>query len=103
MLRAACYVLQVNNPSNPCGSNYSREHLAGIAAVARKHNLPIISDEIYSRLVYDGTFTPLAAVVGDVPLLKVRPADLPTNLPTYSRTNIHAYTIHPMITNICFY
>jgi tyrosine aminotransferase len=36
----------INNPSNPCGSVYSKEHLLQILAVAEKHNLPIISDEV---------------------------------------------------------
>lgn len=34
----------INNPSNPCGSNYSRNHLLEILSVASKHSLPIISE-----------------------------------------------------------
>ena len=41
----------VNNPSNPCGSVYSRQHLLDILAVAEKHRVPIISDEIYDEMV----------------------------------------------------
>ena len=44
----------VNNPSNPCGSVYSLKHLTGISKLALKHNIPLISDEIYE----DMTFTP---------------------------------------------
>jgi tyrosine aminotransferase len=44
----------INNPSNPCGSNYSAEHLSLIVEVARKHGLPIIADEIYGGCVFDG-------------------------------------------------
>ena len=61
----------VNNPSNPCGSNYSEEHLRNIVEVARRHNLPIIADEIYCGLVYDGVFVPIQTVCGEVPILSV--------------------------------
>lgn len=37
----------VNNPSNPCGSVYSRQHLCDLLRVAHKHRCPIISDDIY--------------------------------------------------------
>ncbi len=40
----------VNNPSNPCGSNYSKEHLLALIAFANKHRIPIISDEVYGTL-----------------------------------------------------
>jgi tyrosine aminotransferase len=61
----------INNPSNPCGANYSAAHLTEIAKVARKHNLPIICDEIYSGIVFDGPFTPMNTVCGDVPIISV--------------------------------
>ena len=41
----------VNNPSNPCGSVYSAEHLRAILAVAERHKVPIIADEIYADFV----------------------------------------------------
>ncbi len=47
--------LNLNNPSNPTGAVYGVEKLRAIAEVALKHNLYIISDEIYERLTYDGT------------------------------------------------
>lgn len=61
----------INNPSNPCGSNFSAEHLVQIAAVARKHNLPIIADEIYGHCVFNGEFSPMHIHSGDVPVLSV--------------------------------
>jgi aminotransferase len=39
-------------PANPTGAVMSREKLAGIADVARRHKMLVISDEIYARLVY---------------------------------------------------
>ena len=43
--------LVLNNPSNPCGSSYSRQHLTDILAVAERHRLPIIADETYAWMV----------------------------------------------------
>lgn len=63
----------VNNPSNPCGSVYSREHLSAIIAIAEKRGLPIIADEIYGNLVFTKTtgavFHPMAALSENVPIL----------------------------------
>jgi aminotransferase len=44
--------LLIGYPSNPTGAVMSRERMSAIAAVAEKHNLLVISDEIYDRLVY---------------------------------------------------
>jgi tyrosine aminotransferase len=49
------------SPSNPCGSNFSRQHLLDILAFAAAHYLPVITDEIYGELVFAGEhFYPLA-------------------------------------------
>lgn len=45
--------LVLNSPSNPTGMVYARDELRALAEVAVKHNLFIISDEVYERLVYD--------------------------------------------------
>jgi aspartate aminotransferase len=45
--------LILNSPCNPTGSMYNRETLEGIADLAIQHNLLVISDEIYERMVYD--------------------------------------------------
>ncbi|MDN6461116.1 MAG: pyridoxal phosphate-dependent aminotransferase [Corynebacterium flavescens] len=44
----------VINPNNPTGAVYSREVLQQIVDVAREHNLLILADEIYDRILYDG-------------------------------------------------
>ena len=46
--------LVLNSPSNPTGMVYTRDELRALAEVAVKHNLTIVSDEIYERMVYDG-------------------------------------------------
>jgi alanine-synthesizing transaminase len=61
------------NPNNPTGSLCSREMLEQVAELARRHNLIVFSDEIYDKLILDGTDkqpTPhiaFAAVAPDVP------------------------------------
>ena len=58
----------VINPNNPTGAVYSREVLLSIGALARKHGLVLLADEIYDRLVMDGLLMEsLAALVPDVP------------------------------------
>lgn len=44
----------INSPNNPTGAVYSKEELYALAEVAVKHNIFVISDEIYEKLIYDG-------------------------------------------------
>ena len=44
----------INSPSNPTGMLYSEEELKALGEVCLKHNILIVSDEIYEKLVYDG-------------------------------------------------
>jgi len=44
----------INSPSNPSGMVYSREELEELAQVALEHNILIVSDEIYEKLIYNG-------------------------------------------------
>lgn len=62
----------INNPSNPCGSVYSKEHLLGCLILAREFRIPIISDEIYEDMVFsDNLYWPLGRLSKDVPILQV--------------------------------
>jgi len=47
--------LVLNSPSNPTGAVYAEKALEAIAEIAVKHNIYVISDEIYEKLVYDRT------------------------------------------------
>ncbi|MCY3574734.1 MAG: aminotransferase class I/II-fold pyridoxal phosphate-dependent enzyme [Chloroflexi bacterium] len=51
-------------PNNPTGAVLSRERLLQVAEVARKHDLVVISDEIYERLVYGGQHINFATLPG---------------------------------------
>ena len=44
----------INSPNNPTGTIYHEDELLKIADFAKKHNLLIVSDEIYEKLIYDG-------------------------------------------------
>ncbi|KAI1732184.1 aminotransferase class I and II domain-containing protein [Ditylenchus destructor] len=60
----------INNPSNPTGVVFPKEHLEAILRVAHKHKVPIIADEIYGDLVYDGAeFHPMATLSPKVPII----------------------------------
>ncbi|QDH68940.1 aminotransferase class I/II-fold pyridoxal phosphate-dependent enzyme [Marilutibacter alkalisoli] len=58
------------NPNNPTGANYPRELLERIVAIAARHGLLLLCDEIYDSVLYDGaTFEPIAPLAGEVPCL----------------------------------
>lgn len=52
----------IGYPCNPTGAVLSRQQMLDIAAVAEKHDLLVISDEIYSRLIYDTEHVCFAAL-----------------------------------------
>ncbi len=51
----------LNSPSNPTGMVYTEDELRAIADFAVKHNIYIISDEIYEHLIYDGKHISIAS------------------------------------------
>ncbi|HKT42328.1 MAG TPA: aminotransferase class I/II-fold pyridoxal phosphate-dependent enzyme [Rhodanobacteraceae bacterium] len=58
------------NPNNPTGACCPRELLERIVAVAERHGLLLLSDEIYDDIRYDGApFTPLASLSGGLPCM----------------------------------
>ena len=54
----ATRVIFLNSPANPTGFIATREEIAATLALARRHDLWIVADEIYGRLVYDGARAP---------------------------------------------
>lgn len=57
-------VIYVNTPQNPTGIVLTREELEATAAVAREHNLIVISDEAYEHVIYDGEHVSIASLDG---------------------------------------
>ena len=54
----ATRVIFVNSPANPTGFVATHEELAAALAIARRHNLWIVADEIYGRLTFSGARAP---------------------------------------------
>jgi aspartate aminotransferase len=57
-------MIVINSPQNPTGGVLTMEDLETIFSLAEKHNLWIMTDEIYSRLVYDGKFESILSIPG---------------------------------------
>ena len=57
-------VLMICSPSNPTGRVMKREQMESIARAAEKHDLVVLSDEIYDSMVYTGKHVPFATVPG---------------------------------------
>ena len=55
----------INTPSNPTGMVYSKDELEKIADIAVKHNIYVVFDEIYEKLIYDGALHTNIATFGD--------------------------------------
>lgn len=59
--------LVVNNPANPTGSVYNEKHLESLIKFAEHYHLPLVADEVYGDLTFEGCpFHPLAAVAASL-------------------------------------
>jgi aspartate aminotransferase len=57
-------LLVFNSPQNPTGAVMTRTDIEGIAAVAMAHDLVVLADEIYSRILYEGEHISILTVEG---------------------------------------
>ena len=57
-------LLVVNSPSNPTGAVFSDAALEGVRDLAVEHDITVVADEIYDRIVYDADPTSLASLDG---------------------------------------
>jgi len=57
-------ILVINSPCNPTGGVITLEQAQSIAEVAKKHDLFVISDEIYEAFVFSGKHIPMASLPG---------------------------------------
>jgi aminotransferase len=64
MLSPRAKALLLGNPNNPTGAVIERPELERTAALAQRHDLIVISDEVYSRLVYGSVHACIAALPG---------------------------------------
>ncbi|MFQ6065659.1 MAG: pyridoxal phosphate-dependent aminotransferase [bacterium] len=54
----------LNSPHNPTGGILSQDDLETIAEIAMKNDLWILSDEVYSKIIYDGKFQSIISIPG---------------------------------------
>src|SRR2546428_6145816 len=57
-------LIVLNSPSNPAGSVYTRAQMRGLAELAADHDLTIVSDEIYEKILYEGEHVSPASLEG---------------------------------------
>ena len=66
-ITARTRAIVIINPNNPTGAVYDKDILEQLAQVARDHKLVVCADEIYDRILYDGTVhTPFATLAHDL-------------------------------------
>lgn len=61
--------LVVIDPNNPTGATYSTEVRRALIDIADEHNLPLLADEVYADLAFDGPVPALAALNPDAPII----------------------------------
>jgi aspartate/methionine/tyrosine aminotransferase len=54
----------INSPANPTGGVLEAEDIKAIAKLAQERDLIVLADEIYSRIIYDGSFSSIASLPG---------------------------------------
>jgi N-succinyldiaminopimelate aminotransferase len=54
----------LNSPSNPAGSVFTRGELEAVAALAVRHDLVVVTDEVYEHIVFEGAHVPIASLPG---------------------------------------
>jgi aspartate aminotransferase len=74
----------INTPSNPTGAIYDKKSLESIANIALKHDLILISDECYERIIYDSNIH--YSLAGLSPEIKSRTLTVNAVSKTYSMT-----------------
>ncbi|MBF8289095.1 MAG: Aspartate aminotransferase, partial [Chloroflexi bacterium] len=57
-------MLVLNSPANPTGGLFTREDIVRIAELALRHDLIVLADEIYGRIIYEGEHVSIASIPG---------------------------------------
>ena len=61
--------LVVIDPNNPTGATYPESVRRGLIEIADRHNIPLLADEVYGDLAYDGSVPPMASLYPDAPII----------------------------------
>ena len=64
LVTARTRLLVLNSPANPTGGVLPRAAIERIAEIALRHDLTVLADEIYGRIVYDGEHVSIASLAG---------------------------------------
>jgi alanine-synthesizing transaminase len=60
-----------NDPNNPTGASYAPAIRRELVKIADEHNLPMIADEIYQDVAFDGPIAPVGALDPDAPIISL--------------------------------
>jgi alanine-synthesizing transaminase len=69
LITPATRALVVIDPNNPTGATYSAEARRALVDIADEHNFPLLADEVYADLAFDGPVGALAACNPDAPVI----------------------------------
>jgi aspartate/methionine/tyrosine aminotransferase len=61
----------VNDPNNPTGASYPHSIRRELVSIADRHNLPMIADEIYQDVAFDGPVEPMGTLDPDAPIISL--------------------------------
>jgi alanine-synthesizing transaminase len=63
--------LVINDPNNPTGASYAQPIRRELLDIADEHNVPVIADEIYQDVAFDGPVAPIGSLNPDAPVLSL--------------------------------
>ena len=69
LVSAATRALVVIDPNNPTGATYPVDVRRALIELADRHNFPLLADEVYGDLAYDGAVPPMASLDPDAPII----------------------------------
>ena len=71
LITAKTRALVVNDPNNPTGAAYAQSIRRELLEIADHHNLPLIADEIYQDVAFDGPVAPIGSLNPDAPVISL--------------------------------
>jgi alanine-synthesizing transaminase len=69
LVSGATRALVVIDPNNPTGATYPANVRKALIEIAERHNIPLLADEVYGDLAYDGPVPPMASLYPDAPII----------------------------------
>ena len=69
LVTTATRALVVIDPNNPTGATYPADVRRALIELADRHNIPLLADEVYGDLAYDGPVPPMASLYPDAPII----------------------------------